>query len=463
MKANAIQLIKHLLTRHSKTRLTALFVLAQGLTVLPWLPLQSEALAQTMPHQSPHQSVGTVNCASSTCHGSIAERSATPVLQNEYTTWLREDPHTQAYAVLKNAQSQRIAKNLGLGQPAHEAKVCLDCHSHNVPASKQGPRFDKSDGINCEACHGPAEKWIKTHVEPKASHAKNIENGLYPTSDPYAAAKLCTSCHVGDASRPITHQIMGAGHPRISIEVETFMALEPPHYKIDEDWVQRKGAYDAGKIWAMGQFASSANLLELIADPKRNRQGIMPELMMFDCHACHSPMSKKDWSKDLARTPGQARINNSSLIMVQAIVRAAAPQHSAETARLVNQLHVASTSPAANIADVESAAKALIGQLNSARKTVAAVSFNEAVLEKLLKELVTMAASNQYADFAGAEQAYMSISSVANGLARKGNSRLAQTVNSKMNRLLKLLSNDEAYDRAAFQTELLALKAAVGG
>ncbi|HEX4855550.1 MAG TPA: multiheme c-type cytochrome [Limnobacter sp.] len=420
-------------------------------------------LSQTMPHQSPHQSVGTVNCASSTCHGSIEERTSTPVLQNEYTTWLRQDPHTQAYAVLKNAQSQRIAKNLGLAQPAHEAKVCLDCHSHNVPAGKQGPRFDKTDGVNCEACHGPAEKWVKTHVEPKASHAKNIQNGLYPTSDPYAVAKLCTSCHVGDSTRPITHQIMGAGHPRISIEVETFMALEPPHYRIDEDWQQRKGSYDGGKIWAMGQFASSANLLELIADPKRNRQGILPELMMFDCHACHSPMSKKDWSKDLARSPGQARINNSSLIMVQAIVRAAAPQHSSELAKLVNQLHVASTSPAASMNDLERAAKALQAQLNTSRKTVASVAFNQEVLEKLLKELVNMAASNQYADFAGAEQAYMSISSVANGLAKKGGSRLVPALNQRMDRLLKLLANDEAYDRAAFQNELLALKAAVGG
>ncbi|MCR2746563.1 multiheme c-type cytochrome [Limnobacter parvus] len=433
------------------------------LLVLAALLVPAAALAQTMPHQSPNQSVGTVNCASSTCHGSIAERTSTPVLQNEYTTWLRQDPHTQAYAVLKNAQSQRIAKNLGLAQPAHEAKICLDCHSHNVPDSKQGPRFDKSDGVNCEACHGPAEKWIKTHVEPKASHAKNIENGLYPTSDPYAAAKLCTSCHVGDSSRPITHQIMGAGHPRISIEVETFMALEPPHYRIDDDWVQRKGAYDAGKIWAMGQFASSANLLELIANPKRNRQGIMPELMMFDCHACHSPMSKQDWTKDLARTPGQARINNSSLIMVQAIVRSTVPQHGADIASLMNQLHIASTSPAANMADIERAANVLHAQLNTVRKVVATVPFTEAVLENILKDLVNMAASNQYADFAGAEQAYMSISSVANGLARKGNSKIAQTVNSKMNRLLKLLSNDEAYDRAAFQMELLALKAAVGG
>ena len=438
--------------------LLPVFVVAAG-----FMLTTTELTAQTMPHQSTHQSVGTVNCASSTCHGSNQERTATPVLQNEYTTWLRQDPHTQAYAVLKNSESKRIAKNLGLPQPAHESKVCLDCHSHNVPASKQGPRFDKSDGVNCEACHGPAEKWIKTHVEPNASHAKNIDNGLYPTSDAYAVAKLCTSCHVGDATRPITHQIMGAGHPRISIEVETFLALEPPHYRIDEDWRKRKGAYDAGKIWAMGQFATSANLLELIADPKRNRQGIVPELMMFDCHACHSPMSKKDWSKDLALTPGQPRINNASLIMVQAVVRAAAPEHMPALEKLIEQLHVQSTSPAASLQDIERIAKDLDMELTKARKTVMRVAFTESVMERLLKDLVHMAASNQYPDYASAEQAYMSISSVANGLANKGNSSLASSVNARMSRLLKLLSNDDKSNRGEFQTELLALKAAVGG
>ncbi|WP_370263470.1 multiheme c-type cytochrome [Limnobacter sp.] len=427
------------------------------------LAMGQAALAQTMPHQSPHQSVGTVNCASSTCHGSIEERTATPVLQNEYTTWLRRDPHTQAYAVLKNTESQRIAKNLGLKQPAHEAKVCLDCHSHNVPANLQGPRFDKTDGVNCEACHGPAEKWISNHVEPKASHVKNIENGMYPTSNAYAVAKLCTSCHVGDATRPITHQIMGAGHPRISIEVETFLALEPPHYRIDDDWRKRKGAFDAGKIWAMGQFATSANLLELIADPKRNRQGIVPELMMFDCHACHSPMSRKDWSKDLALTPGQPRINNASLIMVQAVLKATAPSHEASVRRLIEQLHVQSTSPAASMQDVERTARALNAELDRARAAVMQAQFTEAVMEKLLRELVNMASSNQYPDYASAEQAYMSISSVANGLANKGNSKVAQAVNARMGRLLKLLNNDEQYNRTEFQKELLALKAAVGG
>ncbi|HEX4878623.1 MAG TPA: multiheme c-type cytochrome [Limnobacter sp.] len=420
------------------------------------------AQGQTMPHQTSNQSVGTVNCASSTCHGSIAERSATPVLQNEYTTWLRQDPHTQAYAVLKNAQSQRIARNLALPQPAHESKVCLDCHSHNPAQSQRGPRFDVSDGVNCEACHGPAEKWIKTHVEPNASHSKNIENGLYPTSDPYALAKLCSSCHVGDASRPITHQIMGAGHPRIALEVDTFMALQPPHYRIDNDWRQRKGAYDSAKIWAMGQFANAANLLDLIADPKRNRQGVLPELMMFDCHACHSSMRKTDWTPKLGASPGQARINNSSLLMVQIIARASTPELAVTLERQVQQLHLAATSPAARFEDLERAAHALHAQLDTLRKAVASKPLDTPALETMLRDFVKQASQQHMADFAVAEQTYMSMASINNALANKGQSRLVSPVNITLQKLLKLLANDEQYDRAAFQQALLNLQTSVG-
>ncbi|HEX4842046.1 MAG TPA: multiheme c-type cytochrome, partial [Limnobacter sp.] len=420
MKTNAQRIQKQRLNNLGFAALNWLKTVAMGLSVAL---LGHAVQAQTMPHQSSNKSVGTVNCASSTCHGSIAERSATPVLQNEYTTWLRQDPHTQAYAVLKNEQSQRIARNLGLPQAAHESKVCLDCHSHNPPQSLRGPRFDISDGVNCEACHGPAEKWIKTHVEPKASHSKNIENGLYPTSDPHAVAKLCSSCHVGDASRPITHQIMGAGHPRIALEVDTFMALQPPHYVIDNDWRQRKGAYDSAKIWAMGQFANAANLLELIADPKRNRQGVLPELMMFDCHACHSSMRKTDWNPKLGASPGQARINNSSLLMVQIIARASTPELAPALATLIQQLHLAATSPAARFEDLERAANVLHAQINTVRKAVAAKPMDGSALEAMLRDFVKQASQQHMADFAVAEQTYMSMASINNALANKGQSR----------------------------------------
>lgn len=422
----------------------------------------SSALAQTMPHQSKFESVGTVNCTSSTCHGSIGERSSAPVLQNEYTTWLRQDAHTQAYSVLLNAQSRRIAKNMGLSQPAHQSKVCLDCHSHNPAPSRQGERFDQTDGVNCEACHGPAGSWIKTHVEPNPSHQKNIENGLYPTNEPYAAAKLCLSCHQGDASRPITHQIMGAGHPRLSIEIDTFMALQPPHYNIDDDWIKRKGAYDSSKFWAMGQFVAAENLLSLIADSRRNSQGLMPEFMMFDCHACHAPMKKLTWEKGMAATPGQPRINDSSLLMVGAIVRAVLPQDYPEFQRQLTNLHAASTSTSANLKTLAQTSKNFKGLLSNLRAKVAGTPMTQANLNSILSEIVAISSNNGYTDYAGAEQAYMSISSVANSLSNKGGSRIAAKVNPGLRKMIQILKDEDNYDRAAFQSELMRLNEMVG-
>ncbi|NBR98779.1 MAG: hypothetical protein EBT54_06355, partial [Betaproteobacteria bacterium] len=78
----------------------------------------------------------TTNCASSTCHGSITPWDGSHVLQNEYTTWVRMDKHTRAYQVLLNDTSKRIAKNLGLTEGAHKAKICLDCHAHNPTGAR---------------------------------------------------------------------------------------------------------------------------------------------------------------------------------------------------------------------------------------------------------------------------------------------------------------------------------------
>src|SRR5258707_1121225 len=74
------------------------------------------------------------------------------ILQNEYITWSRVDKHaTRAYPILLTERSKRIAANLGLKEPAHLAKLCLDCHADNPPRDRRGERFKLADGIGCEA------------------------------------------------------------------------------------------------------------------------------------------------------------------------------------------------------------------------------------------------------------------------------------------------------------------------
>jgi hypothetical protein len=82
-----------------------------------------------------------------------------------------------------------------------------------------------SDGVACETCHGPAQRWIRTHVEPDATHAKNIANGMYPTADDVQRARLCQSCHLGTAEKFVDHRMIAAGHPRLAFELDTFQHI----------------------------------------------------------------------------------------------------------------------------------------------------------------------------------------------------------------------------------------------
>src|SRR5690606_8941710 len=121
------------------------------------------ALAATLPQDGADTHRGVASCASAVCHGSIVPKTDGNALQNEYRTWTLHDMHARAYKVLLNDESKLIAKKLGLAN-AHEADVCLDCHADNVAAGKRGRRFQLSDGVGCEACHGGAERWIKSHT-----------------------------------------------------------------------------------------------------------------------------------------------------------------------------------------------------------------------------------------------------------------------------------------------------------
>lgn len=418
--------------------------------------------AADLPNTAPHQSIGTVNCASSTCHGSVTPWQDSTVLQNEYTTWLRLDKHAKAYAVLLNDRSKRIAKNLGLKEPAQQAKICLDCHAHNPAPALRGERHSLLDGVGCEACHGPAEKWIKSHANPGATHAQNVANGMYPTERPREQARLCLSCHFGDASRFVTHRIMGAGHPRISFELETFAAIAPAHYRIDDNWRKRKGEYDSIKIWAIGQALAAQQLLDALADPKRGRDGLFPELVLFDCQSCHHPMSEQKWSPRLGVGPGRMRLNDSNLLMLRAIVRATDPARADAFNAKVRMLHHAVSGDAdAHGADPLALAKDLSSSIDGTITRIETQQFDVSHLKKILAALIAEAEDGHYSDYAGAEQAYMAISNVAASLARQGGVKSAGEVNRRLAAMRNLLANEERYRPELFGKELAALRKAV--
>ncbi|MBW8367457.1 MAG: hypothetical protein K0M70_06325 [Arenimonas sp.] len=414
--------------------------------------------ATPLPYQAGDQSLGTVNCANSLCHGAITPWHESPVLQNEYVTWSRLDKHARAFRVLHNERSRAIMAKLGSATPAHETKLCLDCHAHNVPEARRGERFTLSDGVTCEACHGPAERWIQSHVEPGASHAGNIDQGLYPTSDAASRAKLCLSCHWGNADKFVNHRLMAAGHPRMSFELETFTAIAPAHFRVDADYLARKPAVDGVKVWAIGQALAVQEMMDLLADPKRSRDGLFPELVLFDCHACHHPMSQAKWQP---RTqfgphagPGMVRLNDSGMLMLRAVAREVDPALGLRVGRQVSRLHLA----VAGQGDASTEADALKRLAAEVALRIETHAFSPASPGRIALALVDEGLAGGYADYAGAEQAAMAIGSVVDHMHKRGLAAPADALNRALERLNATLADDEAYRPALFQQRLREMR-----
>lgn len=413
--------------------------------------------AQVLPDKSRDKTLGVVSCASSLCHGSIAGWAGSPVTQNEYVVWSRLDKHARAYNLLLNEKSRRIAANLALPQPAHQSKVCLDCHAHH-PAAAPAPEHKVTDGIGCEGCHGPAQRWIASHTEPGATHKANIGNGLYPSDQPLARAKLCLSCHFGTADKYVTHRIMAAGHPRMSFEMETFTHLQPAHFKVDADYIERKGAVDGVRIWAIGQAVAVGTQIDILLDPQRGRDGAFPELTLFDCHACHHPMADTRWKprSNFGKSigPGLVRLNDSGMLMLRLILRQIDPALGERFVQSVAQLNQAM----AGNGDMAERARAVKAMADEAARVIAARGLGNEQLRAMALALVDDGLAGTYADYAGAEQATLALGSVVNTLHKVGQIKSAAPLNKGLAQLRAALVDDEAYKPADFQARLRAFR-----
>jgi len=414
--------------------------------------------APLLPYQSTNKTMGVVTCASSLCHGSITEWQGSPILQTEYVTWSRVDKHARAQRTLLSAQSQAIARNLGLPEPAERSRICLDCHAHNPAPGLLGPRAQVSDGVSCEGCHGPAERWIASHATAGVTHAQNLARGLYPTDEPLARARLCLSCHFGNADRFVTHRLMGAGHPRLSFELETFSQIGPTHVRVDADYEARKGKWNGVKVWAIGQALAVSETMKILLHPERGRDGLFPELVLFDCHACHHPMSEKRWSSSSPfgerAAPGLVRLNDANALMLRAIMRVADPSGANELGARVRALHGA----VAGEGEVAREAMALGALAERLANQIAAYRFDDGSLQGVALALVDEGLSGHYKDYAAAEQSVMAIGGVMNYLRSQNMVGDVARINGGLATLRAPLADEEKYDSAAFLKSLGAFR-----
>lgn len=286
-------------------------------------PLRVSSQDATLPATDPRW-IGVASCGATACHGGNGSPGSRG---SEYTTWITRDPHAEAYNVLFNHRSQRIAKNLHEmlgGKAAHESQVCLDCHA-SKPGRPElaGPEFQLSFGVGCESCHGPAEKWIGPHTtfdwQSKPGDEKSAF-GMIDTKGLTGRTRSCVKCHIGGADGgDVNHDLIAAGHPRLNFEFGAYHALLPKH------WRERRTASDPrdkdkdlvpefeARAWAIGQIVSAQAALELTALRASTPVRPWPELTEYDCYACHHDLQKASWRQErgyAGRRPGALPVSD---------------------------------------------------------------------------------------------------------------------------------------------------------
>ena len=403
--------------------------------------------------QGANKHMGVTTCSSSVCHGAVTPSNTYDVLLNEYVTWSHQDAHSKAYLALRSLKARQIAAKLGLAD-ATQAKDCLDCHTDNVPPQQRGEKFSVADGIGCEACHGGAEYWLATHTAKRATYGDNVAHGMYPTADLRQRAALCLSCHYGSPAKFATHRMMAAGHPRLSFEMDTFLALQPPHYRIDEDYRKRKPIYTSTQIWSYGQVAAALEEMQVLQGPRVSNGAAFPELALFNCYGCHmSSMRRTDWSHRLLESgaePGSVPISDGHLVMAWIIARELDP---AAAPTLLHQTRALLAASAAERAQIVERAREVATTLRHLSDQAAGRIWKPDDERQLLRTLLAVGTSGEFRDYVGAEQAVMGIDGLLIELG------LADRFRKRVDELYKLTQNDEAYAPEPFVAALQGLQA----
>lgn len=397
--------------------------------------------------------MGTGSCSSSNCHGNVNPIKGAEVLQNEYYTWSKHDRHSKAYANLLTPDAQRMAALLNLGDPTREP-LCLKCHATYVPdKARQGAKFNIEDGVSCESCHGASERWLSSHTEGNATHASNIENGLRDLVPLDKRATLCLSCHYGDEDKSVTHDLYGAGHPRLSFELDTFGVLQPKHWVVDDEYSKRKGPYVPLAAWFIGQATHAHETVKAISSPTRSKNGQFPELSMFDCFSCHHSLTEDQWkSRTYGGEPGRLHLNLAPLITLQETFGAIDPAVAAELTTQVAALH--SQYQANGATEAISILSTLLSSKVLPR--LAKLEATPTVCQKTLRALAEYASKNPSPKYEVAEQIGMGMQAV---LATSP--ELGKRYDSQLKAVFDALASSEAFKAEQFNTATTKLVAAL--
>lgn len=164
--------------------LAASAFLGLGLTKRPAASDPHAALAPT----AENKYIGADKCKS--CH-SLAESG------NQFGAW-KGTLHAKAFERLSSEEAKKLGAEKGIADVS-KADECVSCHvtAFGVPEEQIKKGFDRTQGVQCEVCHGPGE----AHMKARFAAAAKSEGAQGYTPVPAGeiivmpSEETCRACH----------------------------------------------------------------------------------------------------------------------------------------------------------------------------------------------------------------------------------------------------------------------------
>jgi len=367
--------------------------------------------------------------------------------RSEYSTWSAWDKHARAYAVLENDRSRRIVHNLYYSEadpdkvPATARRLCLECHSTYAAKGETDERFFIGDGVGCESCHGPAEKYLDQHYlagfKELSNEQKEKNYGLRNVWDLSKRTKLCTTCHVGSPTKEVNHDLIAAGHPRLNFEMGGYHGIYNKHWN-DHNYTtnpaKNQPADFEARLWLLGQLTAARASLELLESRATNANKSVakpwPEFSEYACYACHKNLQlldarevERQTAKYKTRPVGAPAYGTWYLSMVTPLSEKLGGENATALISDIAKLREAMGKPSPNAAQAAAQAHAAAGRLDRLIARVAKEPTLDArqlrgYLERFAQEGAPRARGMDWDD---ATQLYLSLAAFQNALSDSGN------------------------------------------
>jgi hypothetical protein len=370
----------------------------------------------TVHAQGNYKYTGAASCAASNCHGSTKPKADFPKL-NENVVWFQKDKHAKAYATLTNEKLKsgvspaKIATNLKIAK-ATESSKCLVCHAVDVKPELRGPKFDITEGVHCDGCHGPAEKWLEPHAEKGWTHEQSVKVGMYDTKNFLLRAEKCVSCHLA-----IDADMVAAGHPDLlAFELDTFSATMPPHWR-------DKGTWASTRTWSTGQVISLREAAKQLGD---RASGNASAALLNDA---------------LAKVQGHGAVVR---VLLGAV--AADAQKSVET-------DVAALTDAVGKGDkakIAATSKNLVATMNAQAPKVATKEWDQASTKKIMSDIAASGDAIGGVGIRGAEQAAMALDRLYSGYSKAPGQKADKAAGDALDKMFGTIEDPKKYDGTAF-------------